>query len=109
MTETVAAQIAAQAVLLENISSRMEEDRQERKTWQAETERTRLVTSAEITAMRHGQKDVLRRLDNIEPVTDLVRSVRAKIAGGLMLLGVLGGVAWGGVVFFKDAIMRLFQ
>ena len=109
MPETVAAQLAAQAVLLEHISRRMEEDRQERKTAQAETERTRLATSAELTAMRHGQKDVLRRLDNIEPVTDLVRSVRAKIAGGLMLLGVLGGVAWGGVVFFKDAIMGLFQ
>ena len=109
MPETVAAQLAAQAVLLEHISSRMEEDRQERKAAQAETERIRLATSTELTAMRHEQNDVMRRLDNIEPVTDLVRSVRAKIAGGLMLLGVLGGVAWGGVVFFKDAIMGLFQ
>ena len=106
MPETVAAQLAAQAVLLEHISRRMDEDRHERKTEQAETERTRLATSAEITAMRHGQKDVLRRLDNIEPVTDLVRSARAKITGGLMLLGVLGGVAWGGVVFFKDTILE---
>ena len=40
MPETVSAQLAAQAVLLEHISRRMEEDRHERKTAQAETIRT---------------------------------------------------------------------
>jgi len=106
MPTTVAAQLAAQAVLLENISSRMEEDRQERKTEQAETERTRLATSAELIAMRHGQNDVLRRLDNIEPVTDLVTSLKAKAVGALMLLGFIGGIMWGGIVFFKEIIVE---
>ena len=109
MPETVAAQLAAQAVLLEHISSRMEEDRQERKTAQAETERTRLATSAELTAMRHGQKDVLRRLDNIEPVTDLVTSWRGKLAGIMIVMGFIGALATFIIVFFKDAIMGLFQ
>jgi len=106
MPETVAAQLAAQAVLLEHISSRMEEDRQERKTAQAETERTRLATSAELIAMRHGQNDVLRRLNNIEPVTDLVTSLKAKAIGALMLLGFIGGIMWGGIVFFKEIIVE---
>ena len=106
MPETVAAQLAAQAVLLENISSRMEEDRQERKTAQAETERTRAATSAELIAMRHGQNDVLRRLNNIEPVTDLVTSLKAKAIGALMLLGFIGGIMWGGIVFFKEIIVE---
>ena len=86
MPETVAAQLAAQAVLMEHISSRMEEDRQERKTAQAETERTRLATSAELTAMRHWQKDVLRRLDDVEPVTELVTSWRGKLAGIMIVM-----------------------
>ena len=106
MPETVAAQLAAQAVLLEHISSRMEEDRQERKTAQAETERTRAATSAELIAMRHGQNDVLRRLNNIEPVTDLVTSLKAKAIGALMLLGFIGGIMWGGIVFFKEIIVE---
>jgi len=106
MPTTVAAQLAAQAVLLENISSRMEEDRQERKTAQAETERTRAATSAELIAMRHGQNDVLRRLNNIEPVTDLVTSLKAKAIGALMLLGFIGGIMWGGIVFFKEIIVE---
>jgi hypothetical protein len=67
-----------------------------------------LATSAELSAMRHGQNDLLRRLDKIEPVTELVTSVKARVTGGLMLLGVLGGVAWGGVVFFKDIIVGWF-
>jgi len=106
MPTTVAAQLAAQAVLLEHISSRMEEDRQERKTAQAETERTRAATSAELIAMRHGQNDVLRRLNNIEPVTDLVTSLKAKAIGALMLLGFIGGIMWGGIVFFKEIIVE---
>ena len=109
MPETVTAQLAAQAVLLEHISSRMEEDRQERKTAQAETERTRLVTSTELTAMRHGQKDVLRRLDNIEPVTELVTSWRGKLAGIMIVMGFIGALATFVILFFKDAIMGLFQ
>jgi len=108
MPTTVAAQLAAQAVLLENISSRMEEDRQERKSAQAETERSRLATSAELTAMRHGQKDVLRRLDNIEPVTDLVTSWRGKLAGIMIVMGFIGALATFIIVFFKDKIVELF-
>jgi len=108
MPTTVAAQLAAQAVLLENISSRMEEDRQERKTAQAETERTRLATSAELTAMRHGQNDVLRRLDDIEPVTDLVTSWRGKLAGIMIVMGFIGALATFIIVFFKDKIVELF-
>ena len=108
MPETVAAQLAAQAVLLEHISSRMEEDRQERKTAQAETERIRLATSTELTAMRHEQDDVMRRLDNIEPVTDLVASWRGKLAGIMIVMGVIGALATFIIVFFKDKIMGLF-
>ena len=108
MPTTVAAQLAAQAVLLEHISSRMEEDRQERKTAQAETERSRLATSAELTAMRHGQNDVLRRLDDIEPVTDLVTSWRGKLAGIMIVMGFIGALATFIIVFFKDKIVELF-
>ena len=108
MPETVAAQLAAQAVLLEHISSRMEEDRQERKAAQAETERIRLATSTELTAMRQEQNDVMRRLDNIEPVTDLVASWRGKLAGIMIVMGFIGALATFVIVFFKDKIMGLF-
>jgi hypothetical protein len=109
MPISVAAQVAALTAIVERIDSRAEEDRRDRKAAQAETERTRMITSAELAAMRHGQGDVLRRLDKIEPVTDLVTSFRAKIAGALIVLGFIGGVVWGGATFFKDFILGWFQ
>ena len=106
---TVAAQLAAQAVLLEHMNSRAEEDRKERKAAQAETERTRQVVAAELSAMRHGQDGMLRRLDKIESVTDLVTSLWAKAIGAVSVLGVIGAIMWGGAVFFKDIIAGWFQ
>ena len=108
MPVSVAVQVAALTAIVERIDSRAEEDRRDRKDALVETEKARLSTSAELSAMRHGQNDLLRRLDKIEPVTELVTSVKARVTGGMLLLGVMGGVAWGGVVFFKDIIVGLF-
>ena len=109
MPVSVAAQVAALTAIVELHVSRAEEDRRERKAAQAETELARMATSAELASMRHGQDDVLRRLDKIEPVTDLVTSFRAKIAGALIVLGFIGGIVWGGATFFKDLILGWFQ
>ena len=109
MPETVTAQLAAQAVLLEHISSRMEEDRSDRKEAQREAEIARLGVSAELVDIRHSQINVVKRLDKIEPVTDLVTSVRGKLAGIMIVMGFIGALATFIIVFFKDAIMGLFQ
>ena len=106
MPASVSSQVAALTAIVERIDRRAEEDRSDRKEAQRETEIARLGVSAELADIRHSQINVVKRLDKIEPVTDLVTSVRARITGGLMLLGVLGGVAWGGVVFFKDTILE---
>ena len=108
MPVSVAVQVAALTAIVERIDSRAEEDRRDRKDALVETEKARLATSAELSAMRHGQNDLLRRLDKIEPVTELVTSVKARVTGGMLLLGVMGGIAWGGVVFFKDIIVGSF-
>ena len=109
MPVSVAAQVAALTAIVERIDSRAEEDRRERKAAQAETERTRMITSAELAAMRHGQDDVLRRLDRIEPVTDLVTSWRGKLAGIMIVMGFIGALATFVIVFFKDVIVGSFQ
>ena len=98
MPTTVAAQVAALAVLLERIDKRAEEDRQERKAEQAKTELARFATSAELTNMRHSHDDIHRRLDAIEPVTSFVQSARAKAAGATIILGFIGSIVllgWG--------------
>jgi len=109
MPASIASQMAANTAILERMERQAAEDRMERKEAQRETEIARLAVSAELTDIRHSQIDVVRRLNKIEPVTDLVTSVRSRVTGGLMLLGVLGGVAWAGVLFFKETIQGWFQ
>ena len=109
MPASIASQMAANTAILERMERQAAEDRMERKEAQRETEIARLAVSAELTDIRHSQIDVVRRLNKIEPVTDLVTSVRSRVTGGLMLLGVLGGVAWAGVLFFKETILGWFQ
>ena len=120
MPVSVSNQVAAMAAILERMEKRLDEDRKERRAEsdavtqmvahdRANAEMARSAVSAELTDIRHGQDDVLRRLAAIEPVTDLVTSVRSRVTGGLMLLGVLGGIAWAGIVFFKEIIVGWFQ
>jgi hypothetical protein len=97
------------AAILERMERQADDDRRDRKSAQRETELTRAAVSAELADIRHSQIDVVKRLDKIEPITDLVTSVRSRVTGGLMLLGVLGGVAWAGVLFFKETILGWFQ
>jgi len=120
MSESLASQVSALAAILQRMERQFDEDRRERKNVQENIKSTladdrrdadlaRSAVSAELTDIRHGQTDVLRRLGRIEPVTDMVTSVRSRVTGGIMLLGVIGGVAWAGLVFFKEIIVGWFQ
>jgi len=109
MSTDMSNQLAAQAVLLKRMDDRAEEDRMERKEAQIEAERTRREVSAELTDIRHGQIGVIRRLDKIEPVTDAFTSLKAKVAGAVIVLGLIGSIASAGLVFFKEFIMELFK
>ena len=109
MPETLASQVAALTAILHRMEQRADEDRKALAHDRANAEMTRSAVSAALVDISHGQADVVRRLDKIEPITDLVTSVRSKVVGGVMVLGVLGGIAWGGVLFFKEIIIGWFQ
>ena len=109
MPTSVAAEMAANTAVLVRLERRFEEDYKERKEASKETERTRRAVTAELLALRNGQDAALQRLDKIEPVTDLVTSLWAKMIGAVSVLGVIGAILWGGIVFFKDVIMGWFQ
>ena len=120
MSETISNQVAALAAVMIRVEQRLDDDRKDRKSEseiinkalahdRANAEMTRSAVSAALADISHGQADVVRRLDKIEPITDLVTSIRSKIIGGVMVLGVIGGVVWGGIIFFKEIIMGWFQ
>jgi len=108
------------AAILERMERQSEEDRRERKAESAlmnkalahdrnNAEMTRSAVSAALADIVHGQADMVKRLDKIEPITDLVTSVRSRVTGGVILLGFLGGIAWAGVLFFKETIQGWFS
>lgn len=105
MPNSIEAQLATLTALVQHIDKRAEEERKERRDAMAATELTRQAVSAELHDLRHGQADVLRRLDKVEPVADLVNSFKAKMAGGLLVLGTIGTLLWTGGLFFKDIII----
>jgi len=109
MPASVSSQVAALTAIVERMDQRAEEDRSDRKEAQREAEIARLGVSAELVDMRHSQINVVKRLDKIEPVTDLVTSWRGKLAGIMIVMGFIGALATFIILFFKDAIMGLFQ
>ena len=109
MPETIASQVAALTAILQRMEQRADEDRKALAHDRANAEMTRSAVSAALVDIGHSQAAMVRRLNKIEPITDLVTSVRSKVVGGVMVLGVLGGIAWGGVLFFKEVIVGWFQ
>lgn len=109
MSESLTSQLAALAAILQRMEHRADEDRNSLADDRRNADLARSAVSAELADIRHSQTDVLRRLDRIEPVTDLVTSVRGRITGGLMLLGIIGGIGWAGLVLFKEIILGWFQ
>lgn len=109
MPVSIASQVAVQTEILERMERQLEADRKTLAIDRASAELSRAAVSAELTDIRHSQSDMVRRLDKIEPVTDLVTSVRSKIAGGLILLGVIGSIATAGIMLFKEMILEWFR
>jgi len=120
MAESVASQVAALAAVMTRVERMIDADRTERKAEseatnkaladdRAKAELARSAVSAELNDIRHGHENMTRRLDKIEPVTDLVTSLWSKIIGGITALGVVGAVVWAGVAFFRDIILEWFR
>ncbi len=72
----------------------------------AEDRRERQLAAAERQAIIAKLETLHRDMQDVKPVTDMVTSLRAKITGGIIVLGFIGTVAWGGVVLFKDQLLR---
>jgi len=109
MAESVANQIAAAMAILTRIERRAEEDRKALSDDRAKAELARSAVSAELTDIRHGQDNMTRRLDKIEPVTDLFTSLKSKVAGALVVFGIIGALLTSGIMFFRDIILEWFR
>lgn len=117
MAATVAAQIAALVEVVNALKERADEDRRERKEYHADlsealeedrksAEAYRAAVQADLQKLTSGQTSLIERVEHIEPITRMINSLHMRITGGLIVIGFIGAVAWGGVVFFKEHIIK---
>jgi len=97
---TTATELAA---LTERLSNHID---MTEKAW-GEVVRERSLATEERRAILEQLQALHRDMQQVKPVTDMVSSLRSKVTGGLIVLGFLGAVAWTGILFFKDAMLKL--
>ena len=119
MAATVAAQLAALVQVVNQLKERADEDRNDLKDYheklqkELEAERKlsetyRAAIQKELSVLTAGQKDILRRVEVIEPVAGMVNSFRAKLIGAGLVLGAIGSIAIWSLTYFRETIHRLF-
>lgn len=121
LAATVAAQLAALVEVVNQLKERADEDRADLKEYHDRlshdlaSDRTasdtyRAAVHKDLEKLTHGQEDILRRVEVIEPVASMVSSLRAKLVGAAIVLGILGSVVLWGLHYFKEVIVKgIFQ
>ncbi|MDZ7905692.1 MAG: hypothetical protein U5N55_07925 [Cypionkella sp.] len=97
MTMNTAEQLAA---LTERLSNHIDVTEKALQADRAE----RQLAAAERQAILSRVNELHRDMQDVKPVTDMVSSLRAKVSGGIIVLGFIGAVAWTGILFFKEQI-----
>lgn len=78
---------------------------QEKVNDEAKIDRAALLR--EVRALQTDQTRLVEDMAEVKPVTDMVTSVRSRLIGMMILLGVLGTIVWAGMLFFKEKLISL--
>ncbi len=102
MTSSTAIQLAALTERLSNFMDNTEkainEDRAER-----------LMASAERREILETVNQLKRDMAEVKPVTTFVQSWKARLTGVMLVMGFLGTIVWGGILFWKEQIIAFFH
>lgn len=106
---TQAERLATIETLLKNMADRQEEDRADQRQNQAHADEGRAIISQKITKLARDQEAIMEwRTNKVDPFVDLGTSMKSKATGALLALGIVGGIIWAGIKFFKDQLMTIF-
>jgi len=89
------------------LTERVERAREGRREADRDILENRAEVSRALLELGHGHADNVARLDRIEPVVAMVSRAKSKFAGAMVVLGLIGTLFIFGIVYFKDAILRL--
>lgn len=90
------------------LCERLDRDYSERIQERKETKQYRDKVQADLQALYSSTEETRRRMDKVEPVADMVTGWRARITGGILVLGFIGGIAWTAIAFFRDELKAIF-
>lgn len=76
---------------------------QDRYNNKADDDRTHMM--AAIQNQGHALEKLATDMNEVKPVTNMITSLHSKIMGASIILGLIGAIAWGGMIFFKDSIV----
>lgn len=99
--------IGALAAQLEALNARLDRDRQDREKTDEKADKARAEVKHSLSKLQSGHEDILRRVDKIEPVTEMVTGFKAKAIGALFVLGLIGSAVISFLVYFKQQITQL--
>jgi hypothetical protein len=97
----------ALVVRINALCERLDRDYSERIQERKETKQYRDRVQADLQALYASTEETRRRMDKVEPVADMVTGWRAKVTGGILVLGFIGGIAWAGITFFRDELKAI--
>ena len=109
MTRDETAQLARVTALLETMDERQQREYEERREADRVATQHREELQQKQTETAAEVKHIHRRLDEIEPVTQMVTSVRSKLLGAGIILGALGAVVIGAWTTFKDETVQIIK
>ena len=94
---------------LHNVQNLIERDRKERKAHDDKADAHRLKIEARVNEIAESQRALETRVQDIEPMAEVVAGAKARITGGLLVLGFIGSIALTLISVFRDRVNQLFS
>ncbi len=106
MTRQENERLAAIEALMQVLVDRQEEDREYQRDQNDSAAKSRSEVKAEIARLAREQEALNKwRAEKVDPFVDMGTGLKAKFTGAFLALGIIGGIAWAGLKFFKDQIL----
>lgn len=91
---------------LEMVLKLLDEDRQHHKLREKETDEYRAGVRMEINRLERETEQLNEwRRGRVDPFIQMGTSIKAKITGAVLVLGIVGGIVWAGLQYFKEQII----
>jgi hypothetical protein len=106
MTRPENERLAAIEALLKTIVDRQEEDRRYSREQHEAANKSREQVKDELARLAREHELMTKwREQKVDPFIQMGTSIKAKATGVILALGIIGGIVWAGLQYFKEQIL----